>query len=553
MALSIEEQLQQLSSRLARIENQLHLPPTPPTTPKEAIARMEEEDKNKKREQAFSPQKNTDAEFKTSSGNWLGMIAIICFVLAAGFIIKLSIDSGWLTPARQIGIAALFGFALIGTGMRLLAYDSEYASLLPASGIIILYLATFAAHRFYSLIPFELAIALSGVISLFCIYLYIRIEHDIYPVTAAIGAYIAPIILDFHVNTQFSLYYFVICSLTFATLSIWVQSRTLTVISAYLAIIATAFVGLDINQNMFVARILSFHFLIFSFGTYLYTRYTNFALTEKESWSFFPVLLLFYAVEYYFISQINADFAAWISLSFAAFVIILYTAARIVINTRHLASESMIFAFVAIIFFHSGYIVLLPDSAGPWLFIALTIGFALLPTSFLDKENTFSLPVPMLVLIITIASIEFAKMVLGLWNDETTLLTPFLSAAGLWLLYIYKNNQVKKEEMAGYALLAAAHLLVVLTLYRLTEPYNSFLVSSSWLIYAISIISIAFMRKDKVMANSALLVLGFAAGKVLLYDVASAPTIVRILCLLITGTVLYGAGFMYKKIAKWKD
>lgn len=54
------------------------------------------------------------------------------------------------------------------------------------------------------------------------------------------------------------------------------------------------------------------------------------------------------------------------------------------------------------------------------------------------------------------------------------------------------------------------------------------------------------------MARSALIVLSFAAGKVLLYDASSTPTVVRILCLLMTGVVLYGSGFLIRKIAGWK-
>jgi hypothetical protein len=62
----------------------------------------------------------------------------------------------------------------------------------------------------------------------------------------------------------------------------------------------------------------------------------------------------------------------------------------------------------------------------------------------------------------------------------------------------------------------------------------------------------AFVRKDQVMAKSALFVLGFAAAKALLYDAASAPTLVRIVCLMLTGAVLYGCGFFMRKVADWK-
>ena len=61
----------------------------------------------------------------------------------------------------------------------------------------------------------------------------------------------------------------------------------------------------------------------------------------------------------------------------------------------------------------------------------------------------------------------------------------------------------------------------------------------------------AFARRDDVMAKSALFVLGFAAGKALLFDAASASTVVRIFCLLLTGAVLYGCGLFMRKIGSW--
>ncbi|WP_156812628.1 DUF2339 domain-containing protein, partial [Legionella tunisiensis] len=216
------------------------------------------------------------------------------------------------------------GFALIGAGYLLLESDRKYASLLPAAGIIILYCTVFAAHRLYSLVSFQTALAMTILISSVCIGLYIKIRHDIYAIIAAVGAYTTPGILGLHVTTVFSLYYFIVCSLTFATISIWVQSRLLTMITAYLAILVTALVGFHLNNDPLIAFILALHFIIFSVGTYFYTRLTSQQLSEKEAWSFFPVLIIFYAMEYYFIDRIEPGLAPWISLGFAGLLISLY-------------------------------------------------------------------------------------------------------------------------------------------------------------------------------------------------------------------------------------
>jgi len=551
VTISLDERLGIIEQRLARIESKFNLTsiPLPSTTPQPSPPK------------ATTSVTNQPAQATMESGNLLGIIAIICFVLAGGFIIKLSIDSGWLTPARQIGIAALFGFSLIGLGLRLLRVDREYASLLPAAGIIVLYLAIFAAHRYYTLISFEWAMGLSIVISLICISLYLRIKHDLYPIVAAVGTYLSPHLLGFNVDSYFSLYYFVLCSLTFAMLSILVNSRILTMISAYLAILVTASLGSYLHQDKLIAQILALQFIIFSIGTYLYSLYHKQSLTEDESWCFFPVLLLFYGAEYYYLSFINENLAAWISLAFATFLIVLYLVAKKTVALQNIASQPMIFTFVAIVCFHSGYMELLPAADGPWLFAASFIAFAFLPNRYTTAKHNILFSMPIIALIFLVIAIEYAKMVLmtlSLYQfffnqvQPISWLAIFCSILSLWIVFIKKNNYLETKQGYGYNLLSAAHFLVILSLYHLTDDYGSLAVSASWLTYATAVILFAFVRKDKIMANSALLILFVSTTKALLYDAKSAPTIIRILCLILTGAVLYGAGLLFKKIAEWK-
>jgi len=485
-------------------------------------------------------------------GNWLGIVAVICFILAAGFIVKLSIESGWLTPARQIGSAALLGLVLIGTGFALIRSDREYASLLPGAGIIVLYLTTFAAHRYYSLISFEVAIALVSVVSGLCIWLYTQIKHDIYAVTAASGAYLSPMILGLNTGAEFSLYYFLLCSVAFAAISIWMQSRTLTLISAYLAILMSAAIGFKIDQDMLVAVILALNFLVFAFGTYLYTTQNHLPLSEQESWSFLPVLLAFYAMEYYFIERIQPGLAPWISLGSAGALMGLYLSAKKYFPDS-LGSRSLVLAFTTLVCFHSVYLELLPANVRPWLFVMIMLGFAFSPFCFTEKKKNEPFYIPFLA-VLAILAIEYVTMLFHLFAGWETswLVVSFAAFASLWCVIVRTGDRLNAQEKYGHSLLMAAHLLAVMGLYRLTTDVGSLAVSASWLFYAVCVMVFAFGRKDEIIARSALFVLAFAAGKALLYDAASAPTVLRIGCLLLTGAVLYGCGLLMRKIAGWK-
>lgn len=503
-----------------------------------------------------SPPPITKAPEDMKPTNWLGYAAIVCFVLAAGFIIKLSIDSGWLTPARQVGISALLGGSLIALGLKFIKTDREYASLLPSGGVIILYLTGFAAHRYYELISFETALFVTTLISALCIHLYMKIKHDIYAVTACIGTYLSPIILNMHAESDFSLYYFLVCSLAFATLSVFLKSRLIIVISAYFGIFMTTIIGLDIHRDQLVSVMLMFQFLIFSLSSFFYSKRNDAPLTATEAWSFAPVLLVFYTAEYHFMDRIDPAMAPWTAMGFGVFLLALYIAARKIFPDG-LASQGLIVSFVTLVFLHAGYIELLPPTMHPWLLTAIPLILCLIPKRFItpfteNNNSAFFLPIITLGLIIPV---EYISLVMHLFETSSDLyIWPALTAvASVWALIAIKYDLIRLRDGFYSGLLAVTHALAVLGFYRLGEHTSSLAVSALWLFYAVAVMLFAAKRKDERMAKSALFVLTFAAGKALLYDASSAPTLIRIFCLLLTGAVLYGCGFLLRKIGNWTE
>ena len=127
-----QQRLDEIEARLSKIENHLHIAPAT-RAPREVQADV-----------TLPTSQPAGNVFKPSV--ILGVIAVICFVLAGGFIVKLSFQSGWLTPFRQIGLAYIFGLSLIGAGLVLLSKDRDYAAYLPGAGVVLLYIATFAAY-----------------------------------------------------------------------------------------------------------------------------------------------------------------------------------------------------------------------------------------------------------------------------------------------------------------------------------------------------------------------------------------------------------------------
>lgn len=546
-----EHRLQFIEARLQRIEKKLNLSfhdeSQESTRPRHGHGKTRQQTKNRPLDSG-----SLAISSMTKPGSWLGAAAVFCFVFAAGFIIKLSIESGWLTPLRQVTIASVFGGVLITCGFLFKVSHRAYASYLPAAGIIILYMSSFAAHRIFDLMTLPLALTCVGAISLLCIWIYANFKHDIYAVTAGIGAYFAPLILNSDLASSFTLYYFLCCTVAFAWISVWVQSRTMACVAAYMAILSTAIVGSLMQQNRFVALLLAVHFIVYSLSVYAYsTRHTR-PLSEVEAWAFFPVLLLFYGVEYYFISQIQPSLAPCLSLIFAAFLLGLYFYARHRLKADTAHSQSVIFAFCSIVLFHSVYLELLPLSLKSWLLaiILLTVSFS--PKSLFYKKNNSSLYVPFLSIGLIVV-IEYIEIVSNLLQSKSSVwvITAAAGFIGMCTLFIRLRDEVFKNNEVEYLFLAATHLLAISGLYRIAEAYGSLLVSICWLSYSLFIMVVAYSLREQLLAKSALLVLGLAAVKALLYDAASTPTVVRIVCLVMTGVVLYGAGILIKKISNW--
>lgn len=479
--------------------------------------------------------------------NWLGIVAVICFVLAAGFIIKLSIDTGWLTHQKQVAITTLFGLGLIFSRTIFTRLDPEYATFLPSAGIIILYLTTFAAHLYYSLITFEMAICLVSIISAFCLWLYSQTKHDLYVITAVVGAYISPMKMNFYSEPEFTLYYFLICSMAFTFISIWVRSRKLILISAYLAILMSGLVGASFDKNILVASMLMLHFFIFSFGTYFYSRVNNISLSDYEAMIFLPVLLIFYVIEYNFINLVHPGLAPWISLGTAAITIILYLSAKKYLPDSS-GSEYLVIAFTTIVCFHSLYLNLLPAIICPWLFVVIVFGMAFVSLDYFSQKqiNKFYFPILGVLLVLFI---EYISMLCSLFFEIGThvdlLIVSFAACTALWTALLNKSNKINKHN---YLLLTATHILAISGFWHLTNNSGTLIVSISWLFYAVCVMLFAYSYKDIVIAKSALFILTLASAKALLYDLDSEATIVRILCLLLIGTVVYGCGLVLRKL-----
>jgi|CXWL01.1.fsa_nt_gi uncharacterized membrane protein len=496
------------------------------------------------------------------AGNALGIIAVVCFILAASFLIKLAVDSGWLTPARQLGLAAMLGTALIAAGLGSSRREAEYSGLLPAAGIVILYLAAYGGNLYYGLYGSWTAAVAASVVSALALLLLRQFQSEIIMGVAVIGTYACPLLLPVLKGASLdSMVFFAVWDAAFVLWAAWTSNRSLPLIACYLAIGVFAVSSPTIVWNAphnDLAKAAFFQFIQFALflGGIAYASVRNRRpLTVREAWAFFPVLLFFYSTEYSLITRLSSQWAPWTALAFAGIVYAVYLLAGEKLAQDSLESAPMVNAFVAVVLLHAFYLELLPDRFGPWFAVLL---LAAAP-AFRGSVGSGALW-PFGVAALAVIAMNYLATLFSVGGRgllEASALN--LGFCGLMIFCGLTSLRVEErrsgDDLRFCALLAAA-AQGLMGLHRLVQladigAYERFCVTSLWAIFAIGLLVLAESRRDQLMAKSAVFVLGVAAGKGLLFDVSANQPVVRIFCLLALGSALYFGGLLLRRAASW--
>jgi uncharacterized membrane protein len=122
---------------------------------------------------------------------WIGAITL---ALSAVFLVRYSIEEGWLSPEVRVILAALFGFGLIGAAEKVRARDDRVAQAMAAAGAAALYGALFAAVALYEMISKPMAGIGAAALTAFAIGVSLR--HGVLVAALAfIGGFASPAII----------------------------------------------------------------------------------------------------------------------------------------------------------------------------------------------------------------------------------------------------------------------------------------------------------------------------------------------------------------------
>ena len=106
-----------------------------------------------------------------ASEEWIGQrgllaIGVLALILAAGYLLKLSFERGWISPFLRCLGGVVAGGVVGAIGWRLLDRYRTYGASLIGCGAAIIYLAVWAAAKLYGLVPPASGIAALALVSL---------------------------------------------------------------------------------------------------------------------------------------------------------------------------------------------------------------------------------------------------------------------------------------------------------------------------------------------------------------------------------------------------
>jgi len=502
-----------------------------------------------------------------STSKFLGCVAAICFVLAGSFLIKLAIDAGWLTPQRQLGLTFVLGISLIGAGFLLQKRDVDYAAILPAVGVVILYTASFAGKLYYDLYDPTVAMMLAGGVSLLTVWLYRAFESEFYCLLAVIGSYISPLLFPSFRDTPWNLMIFFLgWDLTFVTISVWIKNRVMILLASYLAIGIFGWLTLVVYSkggSTFFAQIAGFEFIqfmIFAASLVIYSIGNRKTLSTGEAWAYLPLLLFFYGIEYSVLSRIWQNIAPWLGLGFAALIYIFYKLTEQTAKQAQLQSGAMVSTFISIVLFHSFYLEILPDRWAPWFALILLMSLPLLLSrpGLIERHAVASLAVFLVIALNYIRTL----LELGVRISITELIAINIGFFTLLITgYLFRPKEERSQGDRWMPILILAHVQAMIGLNRLatqwfqyssTPVYSRFITSILWSLLAVAVLVWGMVRKERHLAQSALFVFAISAGKILLIDVSASRALIRVISLLILGALFYLGGYLYRHVNMWR-
>jgi len=414
---------------------------------------------------------------KFPSGQWLGFLGVGCFVLAVGYLIKIGVDSGWLTPARQLVLAYTFSSLMIWLGIRLRSGDFEYASYLPGAGFVGLFLATIGGVMITGTFTPVIGSAILLLLSWACIAVGTQFHPHAFLVVAVLGAYVGPVWF-FEDGAGFLVPYYCVAALSFSTLALMRGERALNLLSAYGALFATSQATMQQGSDESFAIVsIALVFVIHLFGIFLHTKRTGDGLTSSEAYAYIPLILFAYALEYVPFSKFRPELWVYFGMGFSvALVLFQELAASVLRLEKSSPSRDVALSSALLILPHAVIYQWLPETFHHALGLAIVMVISMAPVrnDALSGLRVFGWVTRVLGIYFVLSSYFdiFSRAITG--NLVMSAIEALLFGVALAVIFLRREAWMRKGGRIG---VSAAHVMMLAGFYDLWSSQGARAVS----------------------------------------------------------------------------
>lgn len=483
---------------------------------------------------------------------FLGLLGIFFLILAGAFFIKLTLDSGWLTPLRQVILSAVLGLSFLSLPHFNRHFSDSYGALLSGTGVVILHLTWFGAYQVHGLIGMHAALVVATAVGVLSLLMNGEHGNFVFAVVAIAGTYLSAPLIGHTQGIGSMLVFVLVWNIAFSALAVETKRRETLLIAAYFAFLNCGLLMLEGNlpEHPFLAQqlliLMVVQFLIFTVGTMLFTLRHKTPLSALEAWALFPVLLIFYLLT----NGLLEIVAPWIYPYNGLAVGVVVLLASLMVAKRQeggLPSTPSLGTFALIVIMHSLYFNLASPTLQPYLSFVLAIGLSQVLRLMPGQSKQWGAAIFLLGALVIYGVFLSFDTALDAWDGLL-----FCFAWGLLALVglvVQAPTQLSHRQL----LLSFGHLEFLSGLYRLSEKFdlNQVWLTVLWGLYALLILGLSTQRKDRTMGQSAVLILTAVSLKVAFFDLWSSDDLKRIGSLVIAGALLYSCGWIYRKVKAW--
>jgi uncharacterized membrane protein len=519
-------------------------------------------------------------------GNRLGWLAVILFVFAAAFFLKYAFDNNWIGELGRVAIGVVIGAGLCLAGLGFHRKRGRVLSeICTAAGIATLYLSTYAAFGFYTLLTRQEGGVFLAVLMALAALLAVAYDSPAVALLALVGGLLTPELLASEHDQYFSLFVYLSClaagAVGLALLRPWPAVRTVALLGVQ-GLYWAWYAGNYHPEKRTAALV----FLVVIFCLFLASSLLTGRRRRAKGEDLALIVLnpfLFFVGAYCLLDE---DYHLWMGTLAVGVALVCTAAAALVIRWREDDPLQRFFWAAVGLAFLAAAVPLQVGSmeigvawvAPCWAVLGLSLWwFGLRVESRASRIFGVILLVGAVFRLLTSEEFVVLRLPFVPIFNAYTMAGALTAAAVLGAAFAARRFAAQLEEGdsairygAGLAGVALVWLLLSREVYDFCTlvllPNASFgppqwpppgerlaqtALSVAWTAYAAMLLWIGFFLNHALTRWAALAVFAVTVGKVFLYDLNGLDGLFRILAFLILSVVLAAAAWGYQKFQKY--